>query len=221
MPFDPKNIEAVVFDMDGLLIDSEVLYQKAALQSARALGFTMDKNLQLQTVGLPSDETEILLRREMGPEFPFEEYDYNLREWLGAQLMAHVPVKPGVRELLSLLEQLEIPAAVATSTGREAANHHLSRADLAPHFETIVTRDDVENGKPHPEPFLLAAERLEVEPENCLALEDSHNGVRSAHGAGMQTIMVPDMLGPTDEMRALAISIVKDLHKVRAIFMGS
>ncbi len=218
MPFIPQDLEAVIFDMDGVLIDSEVLYQKAAMDAAKALGFPMSAEVQLQTVGLAADATEVLLREIMGEEFPFEEYNINLRQVLATQMMAHVPVKPGVRELLSLLNELEIPTAVATSTGYEAAHHHLNRADLSPHFAAIVTRDDVDNGKPHPEPYLTAAEWLEVEPENCLALEDSHNGVRAAHGAGMQTIMVPDMLSPTDEMRALTIAIMDDLHLVRHHF---
>ena len=221
MPFSPQNLQAVIFDMDGLLIDSEILYQKAAIDSARALGFPMSAEVQLLTVGLGADAAEVLLREIMGSEFPFEEYDTNLRAVLARQLMAHVPVKPGVRELLTLLDDLEIPTGVATSTGFEAAHHHLNRADLAPHFATIVTRDDVDNGKPHPEPYLLAAQRLEVEPENCLALEDSHNGVRSAHGAGMQTIMVPDMLQPNDEMAALTIAVMDDLHAVRRHFEAS
>ncbi len=218
MPFIPHALEAVIFDMDGVLIDSEVLYQKAAMDAAKALGFPMSAEVQLQTVGLAADTTEILLREIMGEEFPFEEYNTNLRQVLATQLMTHVPVKPGVRELLTLLNELEIPTAVATSTGHEAAHHHLNRADLSPHFAAIVTRDDVDNGKPHPEPYLTAAEWLEVEPENCLALEDSHNGVRAAHGAGMQTIMVPDLLVATEEMRALTIAIMDDLHLVRRHF---
>jgi HAD superfamily hydrolase (TIGR01509 family) len=218
MPFNPDDLHAVIFDMDGILIDSEILYQKAAMNAAKELGFPLSRELQLRTVGLAGDATEHLLRTEMGEEFPFEEYNINLRQVLATQLMAHVPVKPGVRELLGFLNSHEIPTAVATSTGHEAAHHHLNRADLAQHFDTIITRDDVDNGKPHPEPYLLAAERLEVEPENCLALEDSHNGVRSAHGAGMQTIMVPDLLPATDEMRLMTIAIMDDLHLVRARF---
>ncbi len=218
MPFDPDQLQAVVFDMDGVLIDSEALYQKAAIEAAGALGFELGRELQLSTVGTSGDKIERIIREGMGPDFPYEEYDYNLRRWLAAQMMAHVPLKPGVREILSLLNEMEIPLAVATSSARETAHHHLMRSDLAPHFAAIVTRNDVENAKPHPEPYLLAAERLEVEPEYCLALEDSHNGVRSAHAAGLQTVMVPDLLPVTEEISALCIAVMADLHAVRERF---
>ncbi len=218
MPFDPDKLEGVVFDMDGVLIDSEVLYQKAAIKSAGELGFELSTELLLLTVGTPADVTEQIIKQGMGDDFPFAEYDHNLRQWLASQMMAHVPVKPGVRQLLTRLNELEIPLAVATSTGEEAAHHHLIRSDLAPHFEHIITRDDVINGKPHPEPYLLATERLEVEPEFCLAIEDSYNGVRSAHAAGMQTIMVPDLLPATKEIAALCIAVINDLDQLKKRF---
>jgi len=218
MPFEPSELHAVVFDMDGVLIDSEILYQKAAIGAARALGFELSRELQLSTVGTSGDKIERIIRDAMGPNFPYEEYDHDLRHTLAAQMMAHVPLKPGVREILSLLNEMEIPLAVATSSAQETAHHHLTRSDLATHFAAIVTRNDVENAKPHPEPYLLAAERLEVEPQNCLALEDSHNGVRSAHAAGMQTIMVPDLLPVTREISALCIAVMADLHAVRKRF---
>ncbi len=218
MPFIPEKIEAVVFDMDGVLIDSEGLYRQHALETARDLGFVMSEELHLSTVGLPGPAGEEVIRAALGESFPFEEFDHVWRSRVAAALMVEVPVKPGVRELLAVLEKHDIPVAVATSSNAQAAEHHLSRADLIAHFSAIVSGDDVDNGKPHPEPFLLAAERLEVEPENCLALEDSYNGVRSAHGAGMQTIMVPDLLPPTREMQALAIAVLDNLHPVRERF---
>lgn len=218
MPFNPDDLHAVIFDMDGVLIDSEKLYKKFAVEAFKELGFVLSDELHLSTVGVPGPAGEALIRAGMGESFPFEEFDHIWRGKMAVQMMAHVPLKPGVRELLTLLDELEIPTAVATSSSHESAEHHLTRADLLQHFAVLVTGDDVDNGKPHPEPFLLAAERLEVEPEDCLALEDSYNGVRSAHGAGMQTIMIPDLLTATDEMDALTIAIMKDLHVVKGCF---
>lgn len=219
MPFQPDQLHAVVFDMDGLLIDSERPYQEAAIESASTLGFELSKELHMSTVGMPDEAGEALIRLGMGFDFPFEEYDRNLRRIMADRFRRHVPVKPGVRELLLLLSDLEIPAAVATSASRETARHHLGRAGLASRLATVVTRDDVNIGKPHPEPYLLAAKWLAVEPENCLALEDSHNGVRSAHGAGMQTIMVPDMLPATKEIAALCVAVMSDMNAVREWFL--
>ena len=220
MPFDPEDIHAVVFDMDGVLIDSECLYRKFAFQTARELGFTIPEKLHLATIGLTRSAGEELVRAGLGETFPYEEFVRIWRSRVTAAMMAHVPLKPGVREFLETLDQLEVPSGVATSSSAEAAEHHLARADLISHFSAIVSGDDVDHSKPHPEPFLLAAERLEVEPENCLALEDSYNGIRAAHAAGMQAIMVPDLLPPTDEMKRLAIAIVDDLHTIRDRFDG-
>jgi beta-phosphoglucomutase-like phosphatase (HAD superfamily) len=107
-----------------------------------------------------------------------------------------------------------IPTAVATSSRNPHASHHLSAAGLLDLFETVVTRDDVVNPKPHPEPYLMAAKRLGIDPVACLALEDSHAGVRAAHAAGMQTIMVPDLVHPTTEIHALGVSVVESLMHV-------
>ena len=126
-----------------------------------------------------------------------------------------VPVKPGALELVQELRERNIPTAVATSSRNPHATHHLTAAGLLHLFQTIVTRDDVVNPKPHPEPYLTAARRLGVDPLHCLALEDSHAGVHAAHAAGMQTIMVPDLVHPSDEIRALGIAVMESLDHVR------
>ena len=126
-----------------------------------------------------------------------------------------VPVKAGVHELLAELKARNIPTAVATSSRSPHALGHLGAAGLLDAFVTIVTRDDVTNPKPHPEPYLLAADRLGVDPRNCLAVEDSHAGVRAAHAAGMQTIMVPDLVGPSEEIRGLCAAVLDSLHQLR------
>ena len=114
------------------------------------------------------------------------------------------------------LHERGIPTAVATSSRNPHAQHHLGAAGLLDLFDTVVTRDDVVNPKPHPEPYLTAARRLGVDPLQCLALEDSHAGVRAAHAAGMQTIMVPDLVHPSEEIRALGIAVMESLDHVRA-----
>src|SRR5690606_14994890 len=108
-----------------------------------------------------------------------------------------------------------IPAAVATSSRNPHARTHLGAAGLLDLFETVVTRDDVVNPKPHPEPYLTAARRLGVDPLHCLALEDSNAGVRAAHAAGMQTVMVPDLVHPDAAIRALGVAVMESLDHVR------
>ncbi|MDB2384132.1 HAD family phosphatase [bacterium] len=218
MSFNPAQISAVVFDMDGVLLDTEILYKKVTFIAAEQFGFAMTEELHLSTVGVPADGSEKIMRAGMPQNFPFEEFDAAWRKMLKQELHKHVPVKSGVVDLLTWLNANNVPAAVATSTDFEAAHDHLKRADLAKHFSAIVTRGDVQQGKPHPEPFLTAAARLSMDPEDCLALEDSHNGVRAAHAAGMKTVMVPDLLAPTDEIRALCSGVASNLAEIERTF---
>ena len=125
-------------------------------------------------------------------------------------------------ELSGLLDELSarrIPAAIATSSGSAHALRHLGTAGLIDRFVTIVTRDDVADPKPHPEPYLTAAARLRIDPADCLAVEDSRAGVQAAHAAGMQTVMVPDLVHPTDEIVQLCAAVLDSLHHLReAVF---
>jgi beta-phosphoglucomutase-like phosphatase (HAD superfamily) len=107
-----------------------------------------------------------------------------------------------------------LPRAVATSSSRNSAHHNLGRHGLLDRFGAIVAREDVGRHKPFPDPFLKAAALIGAAPEACLALEDSHNGVRAAHAAGMMTVMVPDLLDPTEEMQAKCVHIAESLHTV-------
>jgi HAD superfamily hydrolase (TIGR01509 family) len=115
---------------------------------------------------------------------------------------------------------LRLPRAIATSSPHYRVHHHLTAHDLAGRFQTIVGHRDYAASKPAPDPFLKAPELLGIEPALCLALEDSHNGVRSASSAGMTTIMVPDLLEPTEEMRGLCTFVARDLHEVRRLIQN-
>ena len=128
---------------------------------------------------------------------------------------AGVALKAGVVELLDLLDELDLPRAVATSSSHETVDRNLGGHGLIDRFGAIIARGDYERGKPDPEPFLKAAAALGVDPAKCLALEDSHNGVRAAAAAGMMTIMVPDMLDVTEEMQDLSLRVAGSLHDVR------
>ncbi|MGH6909946.1 MAG: HAD family hydrolase, partial [Phenylobacterium sp.] len=133
---------------------------------------------------------------------------------------AEICLKAGVVEILDELDVLGLPRAVATSSMHPTVQHHLGQHDLLGRFHALVAQGDYARGKPAPDPFLTAAERLGVDPADCLALEDSHNGVRAAYAAGMMTIMVPDLLDPTEEMHGLCVRIARDLHEVRELLAG-
>ena len=207
--------QAVIFDMDGTILDTESVFKTIVFEVCTELGFEMTDAVHGSMVGGSHEHTNKLLIESYGVSFPYALFDERCRFIMRERSHGGVPVKPGAREFIGELRERGIPTAVATSSRQPHAQHHLSAAGLLDMFETIVTRDDVTHPKPHPEPYLTAARRLGVDPLNCLALEDSHSGVRAAHAAGMQTIMVPDLIHPNDDIRALGISIMESLNHVR------
>lgn len=207
--------QAVIFDMDGTLLDTESVFKTIVFEVCTELGFEMTDAVHMSMVGGSHERTSQLLIEAYGVTFPYALFDERCRVIMRERSLAGVPVKPGAREFVGELRERGIPTAVATSSRNPHAEHHLGAAGLLDLFETVVTRDDVVNPKPHPEPYLTAARRLGVDPLQCLALEDSHSGVRAAHAAGMQTVMVPDLVRPDDTIRALGISVVESLNHVR------
>jgi HAD superfamily hydrolase (TIGR01509 family) len=176
----------------------------------------MTDNVHLGMIGLSNEASEALLVEAYGVAFPYQLFADECRRIMRGRLAEAVPVKAGVTELLNELDARRIPMAVATSSRSHHALSHLGTAGLLDRFVTVVTRDDVQNPKPAPEPYLLAASRLAVEPAACLAIEDSHAGVRAAHAAGLQTVLVPDLLPPSDDVRALCQAVMESLHDVRS-----
>ena len=207
-----KPIEAVLFDMDGLLIDTEAVYIKAYHAAAQTFGVEMSMALCHSMIGVPSVECEAMIQAHFGAAFQVDKFQLCFREH-AEQLMAdEVPVKAGVRELLAYLAGRSLPMAVATSARPETVETHLGRAGLLGHFKAIATRHDVARPKPFPDVYLEAARRLGVAPERCIAFEDSNVGLTAAHAAGTMAFMVPDILPPTPEIRAKCLQVLPDLH---------
>ncbi|MFK3778061.1 HAD family hydrolase [Agrobacterium sp. NPDC089420] len=211
LPFLPH---AVVFDMDGLLIESERLYRDSFLAASDEGGHGMKVETYQKVCGSPWDVITGTILADYGADFPIDSFRDAWLRHLGVMMAEGVALKPGVIDILDLLDRLDIRRAIATSSRHDSVIRHLGPHDLLRRFDTIVARGDYTEPKPAPMPYLTAATRLGLDPGRCLALEDSYSGVRSASSAGMMTIMIPDVAPPTEEMRERCVAVARDLHAV-------
>lgn len=207
----PRKPLAVVFDLDGTLIDSEALVREAHFAACGKLGYTMSEAQFLSLVGLHREANDIQLKRFYGDEFPLDDFIAATRAHVGERV---APLKPGALELMDTLDELGLPYGLATSSRPPWVERHFAAHGLTSRFKAVVTRLDCTDGKPHPEPYLKAAGLLGAVPQQVLALEDSHAGVQSAHSAGCMTVMIPDLLTPDDDTRARVVRIADSLHDV-------
>ncbi|WP_224367500.1 HAD family hydrolase [Hyalangium versicolor] len=213
----PRRINAVVFDMDGLLVDTETVYAAALERAGREFGVVVDREVYCSMIGHTQVvSTQILLDR-YGSDFPTDAYWARAWSEIEDMLQVQLQLKAGVVELLDYLDELSLPRAIATSASPIQVDGYLGRLGIRKRFHAVVTGPEVANKKPHPEPYLTAAARLGADPLHCLALEDSHAGVSAAHGAGMMTVMVPDLLAPNEDARAKCVHIAESLHHVLAL----
>ena len=206
------QVQAVIFDLDGLILDSERCYFRCWQRAAADVGFELSESRYGDLVGIPNDRAEMLLAERMGKAFPLA--DFRIRwngYWDELLRCEEIPVKPGVLELLELLDARSIPRAIASSSFERDVVASLGR--WLERFPVIVSRDMVANGKPAPDLFLAAAQRLGVAPQYCLALEDSDVGIRAAVAAGMPVILVPDINQPSPEAVAAAWRVCSSLHE--------
>ena len=203
--------------MDGLLIDTVPCYVTAMVQAGTDVGRPVTADYVLSLVGLLGAELESRMSADLGAEFPMRAYFAAMSARLEPLLSAGVPLKSGARELLDALAARRMPLAVATSMKHAEATMHLGRCGIRPFFQHVVARDDVARGKPYPDVHIAATERLRVTSRDCLVLEDSANGIRAAHAAGAMPVMVPDVVAPTDEIRALCIAVASSLFEVKTM----
>ena len=214
-----NNTTAVLFDMDGVIFDSERAQMAIWLEIAAQEGLSDMEAVYHRCIGVTMEATGQILREAYGEDFPWQDFRRRTTEGYRERYAGgRLPVKPGARELLDALHAKDVPLALASSTQGELVRQWLSEAGLLVRFDLLVTGDMVTRSKPDPEIFLKACALLHVKPEDAYVIEDSYNGVRAAFAGGMHALMVPDMLPPDAEMREKAEQIFPSLWEVGAWF---
>ena len=211
---DLNRINSVVFDMDGLLLDSERVVLEDFIDSCREFGFEPDVEVYYRCIGGNKARTREIMLEGYGPDFP---YDAVNELWYSKAGKKPMPLKPGAVDLLRFLDRRGMKKAVVTSSHRDWAVKILSDSGILPFFDFVLGGDQIHNSKPHPEIYLAACEKLGEAPADCLALEDSDNGALSASAAGLAVIQVPDLLQPSEAVRELGHRIVHSLVEVEKL----
>jgi len=192
---------SIVFDMDGILFDTERLYSEAWFTVGNSMGLPDAREISGHCVGLNYSDTKKYILGRYGRDFPFDQFMNDVSGCVAEQIeKGGVPVKDGVYDILSYLRRNKYKVGLATSSSMHSAKSHLIRSDLSGYFHIIVTGDMVANGKPAPDIYLSACSMLGVPPRDTYAVEDSPNGIKSAYRAGLRTVMIPDLFEPTAEL---------------------
>lgn len=210
-----EEIIGIVFDMDGVLLDSESVSDITWEAAGKDFNIPMTMNILNSCRGSNRDDIIAILKKEFGRDFNAKafldktgEYFWKIEEEKG------IPLMPYTREILEYLEP-KYKLALASSTKGESVTKHLTKTDLLRFFSKRITGDMVEHSKPNPEIYLRACDLLGLKPEQCVAVEDSFNGIKSAFSAGLKTIMVPDRVQPTEEIKSMCWHICNTLADLK------
>jgi len=202
--------KAVIWDMDGTIFDTERLVVDCWEELCLAQGYEVPRSTLLKCIGRNSRESNEILRSFFGENDDIDQLRAKKSAMVNERIERDgLPVKKGIHEALEWIAAREVPTALASSSDYDKILSRLRLSDLQPFFSVIVGGDQITNGKPHPEIFLTAAHKLQVDPKDCIVFEDSHNGVIAAHEAGMQVVMIPDLIEANDDISKRAHHILE------------
>ena len=217
-----KDIKLVIFDLDGLLMDTEKLGLEGWENAFNQIGVKISREALMNRIGRNQADVKKTIIEAAEDDFDYEAAREIMRKYIIDYANENgMPLKKGVIELLSYLEKVNIRKCVATSRGISSAEKYLKMANIYEQFDYIVTGDMVEKGKPEPDIFIYASEIFDVKPSECLVLEDSINGVMAGVRAEMKTIMIPDMIPSTKEIEEVIYSKCDSLLDVIELFKNS
>ncbi|NLV58555.1 MAG: HAD family phosphatase [Clostridiales bacterium] len=209
-------VDGIIFDMDGVLLDTETYGMDLSIRLAARFGYTLTPEMYRQTLGTPNLRSKEILQGYLGPAYPYEAvWDAFREELMALAREDRLPKKPGLGECLTGLQERSIPLALATSTPRYVVEVYLEHIpELRGAFAAVVCGTDVTQGKPAPDIFLLAARRLGVSPQRCLGVEDSTTGLTGLKAAGIPSVMIPDLIPYNDSMQELVTYRLSSLEEL-------
>lgn len=212
------EIKAVVFDMDGVVLDTEKLYVRFWCEAANFYGYPMEKSHALSIRSMARPLASEKLKGYFGENFDIDPVREKRIQLMDEYIEKKgVEAKPYAQYVLEWLKKEGYKTAIATATPIDRAEKYLKLVGLYEYFDKIISARMVERGKPYPDIYLKACEELGVKPENAMALEDSHNGIKSANSAGCVTVMVMDLDGPNEETEKLTYRVVENLKQVKEV----
>ena len=213
-----KSVKGIIFDMDGVLIDTERISYNSFKEVFKDYDYEIDENFYIKLIGHNVKSIQKIMTNKYGENFPFDEiYEKKVKISIDTIARDGLIIKKGVQELVDYLKKNNYKIAVATSTRRERAHEHLMKIGVLDKADYVICGDQVTNSKPDPEIFLKAAKGIELLPEECIVIEDSEAGIIAAHNAGIRSINVPDMIIPNDIIKELSYKICNNLIEVKEL----
>lgn len=203
-------IKAAIFDMDGLLIDSERIIMQACIIAAKQVGITYTQAEYVELIGRVGPDSARIMTEQLGGMDNFNQVMQGLDAQL-AQYNHTFPLKQGVLDLLEHYQSNNVICSVASSSPTQQITHRLSHVGVLDYFNHITSGQEVTRGKPSPDIYLLAVEKLGIKAEECIAFEDSENGALAAIGAGLKVVVVPDLKQPSDYVREHCHQVIRSL----------